>query len=148
MDLQEYHFVIKHRPGRTNTKADILSRRADYAQGKNDNEGVVMLKDEWFIHLWDDDSAINDIMMKISHAPKNLRDPEIIKELQNPSSGWTERQGTIFRKGSHENPRQEQRYVPQMEAEREEIMEIYHWWGHPGIEKTQEIIQRDFWWPR
>ena len=46
LDLQEYHFVIKHRPGRTNTKVDILSQRADYAQGKNDNEGVIMLKDE------------------------------------------------------------------------------------------------------
>ena len=64
-----------------------------------------MLKDKWFIRLWDDDLAINDIMMKISHAPKNLRDPEIIKELQNPNSDWTERWGTIFRKGSHESPR-------------------------------------------
>jgi hypothetical protein len=38
--------------------------------------------------------------------------------------------------------------MPRMETECEEIMEIYHSWGHPGIEKTQEIIQRDFWWPR
>ena len=38
--------------------------------------------------------------------------------------------------------------MPQMETECEEIMEIYHSWGHPGIEKTQEIIQRDFWWPQ
>ena len=26
LDLQEYNFTIKHRPGKTNTKADILSR--------------------------------------------------------------------------------------------------------------------------
>ena len=25
MDLQEYNFTIKHRPGKTNTKADLLS---------------------------------------------------------------------------------------------------------------------------
>jgi hypothetical protein len=67
-----------------------------------------MLKDKWFICLWDDDSAINDIMIKISQAPKSLRDPEIIKELQNPNSDWMERWGTIFKKGSHENPRKEQ----------------------------------------
>ena len=30
MDLQEYNFTIKHRSGKTNTKADLLSRRADY----------------------------------------------------------------------------------------------------------------------
>ena len=35
-----------------------------------------------------------------------------------------------------------------MEVEREEIMEIYHSWGHLGIKKTREIIQQDFWWPR
>ncbi|KAF8689711.1 hypothetical protein AX14_003210, partial [Amanita brunnescens Koide BX004] len=75
--------VPLHRPGKTNTKADILSRRANYMQGKNDNEGVIMLKDKWFIQLWDDDSAINDIMIKISQALKRLRDPEIVKELGN-----------------------------------------------------------------
>ena len=144
LDLQEYHFVIKHQPGKTNTKADILSQRANYAQGKNDN---IMLKDEWFVHLWDDDSAINDIMIKISQAPKNLRDPKIVKELQNPSSDWMEWWGTIFKKGSHENLNREQQYVPWMEKECEEIIVIYHSWGHPGIKKTRELIQRDFWWP-
>jgi hypothetical protein len=73
-------------------------------QGKNDNKGVILLKDEWFIQLWDDDSTINDIMVKISQAPTGLRDPEIIKELGNPGSDWEERQGTIFRKGSHQDP--------------------------------------------
>jgi hypothetical protein len=67
-----------------------------------------MLKEEWFIRLWDDDSAINDTMMKISRAPKTLRDPEIVKGLQDPNSDWTERWGTIFKKGSHKNPRKEQ----------------------------------------
>ena len=64
-----------------------------------------MLKDEWFVCLWDDGSAINDVMIKISQAPKNLRDPEIVKELENPNSDWTEQWGTIFKKGS---PRKEQ----------------------------------------
>ena len=85
-----------------------------------------MLKDEWFVRLWDDDSAINDIMTKISRTPKNIRDPEIVKELQKPNSDWIERHGTIFKKKSHVNPRREQQYVPRMEEEREEIMEIYH----------------------
>ena len=30
LDLQEYNFTIKHRSGKSNTKADLLSRRADY----------------------------------------------------------------------------------------------------------------------
>ena len=104
--------------------------------GRESVPTVTMLKDEWFICLWDDNSAINDIMVKINRAPKKLRDPKIIKELQNPNSEWMDRNGMIFKKGSHKNPRKEQQYVPRMEKECEEIMEIYHSWGHPGIEKT------------
>ena len=29
MDLQEYNFTIKHRLGKSNMKADLLSQRAD-----------------------------------------------------------------------------------------------------------------------
>jgi hypothetical protein len=82
-------------------------------------------------------------MIKISQASKDLRDPKIMKELQNPNSDWMERQGTVFKKGSHRDPRREQQYIPQMEVERKEIME-----RHPRLEKTQEMIQWDFWWPR
>jgi hypothetical protein len=51
MDLQEYNFTIKHRPGKTNTKADLLSQRADYPKGENDNENVILLKEELFRNL-------------------------------------------------------------------------------------------------
>ena len=77
-------------------------------QGKNDNEGIIMLQDKWFICLWDNDSAINNIMTKISQAPKNLRDPEIVKELENPNGDWTERWGIIFKKGHHQDQQKEQ----------------------------------------
>ena len=98
LDLQEYHFVIKHWPGRTNTKADILSQGANYIQGKNNNKGITMLKEEWFVCLWDNNSAIFDMMMKVQWAPKNLWDPEVTKELQNPEGIWEEWQGSLFRK--------------------------------------------------
>ena len=49
MDLQEYEFVIKYRPGKANTKADILSQRAGHDQGENDNQGVILLKEELFV---------------------------------------------------------------------------------------------------
>jgi hypothetical protein len=48
LDLQEYNFTIKHQSGKSNTKADLLSRRADYPQGENDNQGVTLLKSEHF----------------------------------------------------------------------------------------------------
>ena len=48
LDLQEYNFTIKHQPGKTNTKADILSRQAGHPQGENDNENVTLLKEQLF----------------------------------------------------------------------------------------------------
>lgn len=51
VELSEYDFTLFHRPGALNKKADLLSRRADHDQGKNDNENIVLLKPEYFSTL-------------------------------------------------------------------------------------------------
>jgi hypothetical protein len=51
MDLQEYNFTIKHRPGKANTKADLLSRRAGFPKGQDDNEDVILLKENHFRNI-------------------------------------------------------------------------------------------------
>ena len=48
MELGEYNFTMHHKPGKTNIKADILSRQADHNRGEDDNKDVTILKDEWF----------------------------------------------------------------------------------------------------
>ena len=45
LKLQDYDFKLKHIPGKTNTKADILSRK-DQVNTKEDNKDVQLLKDE------------------------------------------------------------------------------------------------------
>ena len=40
--LQEYHYVIQHRPGKTNP-ADPLSRRPDFEKGVKDNTQIQIL---------------------------------------------------------------------------------------------------------
>ena len=65
MDLQDFNFVIKYRPGKANSKADILSRRAGHEKGENDNQGVILLGDHLFVRLHDDDQALEDILEKI-----------------------------------------------------------------------------------
>ena len=47
MKLQDYNFTLRHIPGKTNTKADILSRK-DQVNIKEDNKNIQMLKEE----LW------------------------------------------------------------------------------------------------
>ena len=39
---------MHHKPGKTNIKANILSRQADHNRGEDDNKDVTVLKDEWF----------------------------------------------------------------------------------------------------
>jgi len=45
LKLQDYDFVLQHIPRKTNTKADILSRK-DYIDTTEDNKDVQMLKNE------------------------------------------------------------------------------------------------------
>jgi len=47
LKLQDYNFTLRHIPGKTNTKADILSRK-DQVNIKEDNKNIQMLKEE----LW------------------------------------------------------------------------------------------------
>ncbi len=42
-------------------------------------------------------------------------------------------------------------YIPQNHALRGEIIAVFHdhiTAGHPGIEKTKELVLREYWWPR
>ena len=48
LKLQEYHYTIQHVPGKTNTKADILSRLEWYEE-QIETDKVTMLKDEVMI---------------------------------------------------------------------------------------------------
>jgi len=43
--LQDYDFTLWHTSGKTNTKADILSRK-DQVDTKEDNKDIQMLKEE------------------------------------------------------------------------------------------------------
>jgi hypothetical protein len=46
--LSEYNFEIRHIKGVTNRRADALSHRPDYNQGKEDNQNVTVLPEEIF----------------------------------------------------------------------------------------------------
>ena len=45
LKLQDYDFTLRYIPGKTNTKADILSRK-DQVNTKEDNKDVQLLKEE------------------------------------------------------------------------------------------------------
>ena len=45
LKLQDYNFILQHIPGKTNTKANILSRK-DHINITKDNKDVQILKNE------------------------------------------------------------------------------------------------------
>jgi len=88
LKLQDYDFVLQHIPGKTNTKADILSRK-EQVNAKENNKDVQLLKDE----MWTRKTTVkiimlgrkvmteeSDIVKKIRR--NNTREKEIIQALE------------------------------------------------------------------
>ena len=145
LDLQEYNFVIKHRSGKSNSKVDILSWQADHITEEKDNENIILLKDHLFIHqlninIYDTDDYYNDIIKRLEKINKKYWDEEVEEELKdkNNKNEWTIVDKLVRKDGRI--------YIPNIRILREEIINLYHSWEHPGIDKTTELLQRDVYW--
>ena len=66
MKLQDYNFTLQHIPGKTNTKADILSRR-EKVDIKEDNQDIQMLKEELWIQQITIQNKIPIVLLRQEH---------------------------------------------------------------------------------
>jgi hypothetical protein len=141
-ELQQYYFTLHHRPGALNRKADLLSRRADHNQGKDDNKNVILLKPEMFRKQeFEIQSVDKEILDQIRDCKKIDTSVKIAVDKQYP--GWESKDGIIY---YHEKI-----YVPRNEELREKIISLHHdtpLSGHPREYRTQELIERNYWCPR
>ncbi len=141
-ELVEYHFSLHHKPGASNKKADLLSRRADHDTGKEDNDEVIVLKPEHFRALVM--PTIEEVHTKIKQATLDHHqwDKNVSASL-NHDRGMKLDDGLIYY--NHRI------YIPQNHALRGEIIAASHnhiTAGHPGIEKTKELVLQEYWWPK
>ncbi len=141
-ELAEYHFTLHHKPGASNKKADLLSRRADHEQGKEDNDEVIVLKPEHFWALVM--PTIEEVHTKIKQAMlDHHRWDKNVSVSLNHDCGMKLDDGLIYY--DHHI------YIPQDHALQGEIIAASHnhiTAGHPGIEKTKELVLREYWWPK
>ena len=125
-------------------KVDLFSRRADHNQGKDDNKDITLLKAEHFRqNVFDLNGPEDDIRARILRHRKN-KDKVVIKALASKEVHWKEHDdGLVTWK--------DRIYVPKDKSLREQIIRLHHDLpsaGHPGRYKTQELITRNYWWPR
>ena len=133
MELLEYNIKLKNIPGRENGRADMLSRRPDYDQGEEDNQDVVVLPEKIFIRSG-----------TISYIPKEppQQDEGIIKwwagthDLKKINGEW-------WKDGC--------KVITGEGQDKCKIIRAYHnvpAYGHPGINRTKDLVAKYYWWPQ
>jgi hypothetical protein len=152
LTLSQYELEITHKPGKTLIQADALSRRPDYMEGLEEEEPTTLLPGELFIGATEVEVEDAELVTKVREAGKD--DPLVqqaieaitqsgVLPLKSAISDWHSLDGLVWYK--------DRLYVPDDQDLRREIIARYHEllvMGHPGIYKTQEMVRRDYWWPR
>ncbi len=145
--LSQFNYKLIHQPGKTLVQADTLSRRLDHDPGTHDNEDVTLLPGELFAkavhvdlqeHIRDTTSRDKTVVESLNGAWHLKKDPLIGKK-----EDWSMDDGIVLFK--------EKVYVPPDEELRREVVQNHHnppVMGHPGIQKTFELVTREYWWPR
>jgi len=146
LELSEYDFEICHLPGRLNGRADALSRRPGYDQGKNNNKDVTVLPDHVFVRAGKIERAL-PMRRIIPHEEMEPANP-IYKQDKEMLKPWVDAhrlkrvEGTWYKDG--------RRVVTGKMEHKRLFIQAHHdmpAYGHPGINKTYQLTSRRYWWP-
>jgi len=144
--LQDYDFTLKHILGKTNTKADILSRK-DQVNTKEDNKDVQLLKDK--LWQWRTTAEIMMIKRKTTIEEGNIlkkikrntiRKKEVVQALKKEDSLTWKEDGVVYIEGRV--------YVLNNRKIKEEILKENHDLAdvrHPRQYRILELIKRTYW---
>ena len=165
LKLQDYNFELKHIPGKTNSRADILSRLPWYKEEIPKQEDHIMLDETKFVkqitsaitmfedeQVWEEgENENNNTIKQITEVKTTIkerikqckqRETTVIKKQKEKPETFEEKEGILYHEGKA--------YIPPDIKLREMILYDNHdapIAGHPGIFKTEELIRRQYWWP-
>ena len=158
--LQEYNYTLRHIPGTTNSKVDILSRLPWYKETIPEQKDVQLLKDDFFIKkltlLKDEQFSgggtaskipIKSITVTSQQLTKRVsacksREHVVLKMKEDKPHLFHDRGDVLFYEG--------RAYVPPDPKLRQDILHDHHdapLAGHPGVFRTDELVRRIYWWP-
>src|ERR1700731_2386112 len=127
--LQNFNFEVKYRPGSKNTKANALSRRPDHREGREEDPAIQIFPAQWLPALLEHKASVQKQLMQ---AHSTMTPPQPFQWKKNKNELY-ECNGKIW--------------VPPTLVPK--ILEELHdspLARHPGIEKTQEAIERQYLW--
>jgi Integrase zinc binding domain len=133
-DLADYRFTLVHKPGVSN-KADHLSRRPDYDEGKGDNKDVQVLLDTLFANAilsLDVEQAVYD------------QQTTAVTQIQ----GWAKDHNLTSI--NHHWFKGNKPVVADDLPLQQSVLRMYHDHesaGHPGIFNMYASVAKDYWWP-
>ncbi|QRW03187.1 Retrotransposable element Tf2 protein [Ceratobasidium sp. AG-Ba] len=138
--LSEFNFQLKYRPGKTNGKADILSRKDEH-RPLGGGESRALLDPSLFIAAIEPDEVIDDHIRDAYLQDDQLN--HIIEALQKNDKvkNWSWNNGLLIFKNKI--------YVPNNKSIRKEILASRHdnmAAGHPGQFRTLELVNRKYYW--
>jgi hypothetical protein len=128
--LSEYNIEICHIKGTANGRADALSRRPNYDQGVEDNANVTVLPQHLFARVM---ATIESQHRQDEEQLKPWIDPHQLKQLNDV---WYKEGRVVVTKDL---------------TGKCNIIQAHHdppVHGHPGINWTIQIVERNYWWPQ
>ena len=129
LDSMEFDIEICHLPGQANGRADTLSWQPDYNTGSWDNENIIVIPEH--ILIW----AMKVLWVQLIQNEDILWpwvDPHKLKRIEDV---WY-KDGCLVVTGGLKD--------------KQTILCWYHdapAYGHPGINKTTQLIEWGYWWP-
>ena len=145
--LQDYDFMLKHIPEKTNMKTDILSRK-DQVNTKEDNKDVQLLKEQLWTRRTTAEIIILrrkttvdklDIVKEIKR--NNTRKQEVVQVLKKKNELIWKEDGIVYMEGRV--------YISNNKKTIEKILKKNHdsvYVGYSGQQRMLELIKQNYWW--
>jgi hypothetical protein len=158
VELQQYNFELRHKPGE-NMKADALSRRPDFDTGNPANDYLIVLPLDRFkgmpesVAKLSQSNLTSEIILAVTSLDPEESLDECVKRAQDESydtlKPWIEKHGLRIDTDNY-LWKGDSLIVVENNDLRRGVLSTFHtskMAGHPGISKTIQLIQAHYWWP-